>query len=427
MSESIAFPTNAPAPIDPKRPVRGLGEWLNYLGFMVLGYSAAREFILGIVLKESLTAPIADPRKHGDEDYDPAHPVAKLVAGKVREWNGNTVGEKVADEALPKLANYAEVISNCITTVEPFVHGIHTHLTGLGKDPAVWETKLATTLRTLTRRIELDKFSLAQETFSEPDDFVISSKAVKAELSAFMQDLSPMVDDLACVAQVIVNSSSELADLKKALNLALEHAIMAIEANPKIFKDKKPDSPNYLNVQGINSLAACLNLGPIIEKEFRPVEGRTKPDRYLHFHAPNPKEMPPVKMHVWGGLCPYPTKETVVRVLDYLRAWQLKLADIHPEKMKLPDDTKEQTHDESQKMNDSDDSRNAQGNKRPRCVPMTRTEIARRLLNKSEARVREAEGLMNRHDLRQEHGKLYTIAVDKLEPLAKERLMKSNS
>ncbi len=64
---------------------------------------------------------------------------------------------------------------------------------------------------------------------------------------------------------------------------------------------------------------------------------------------------------------------------------------------------------------------------RPRCAPMTRTEIARRLLNRRKARAREAEGMMSRHGLRQEDGKLYTICVDELDPEAKKRLLKPAS
>ncbi len=62
--------------------------------------------------------------------------------------------------------------------------------------------------------------------------------------------------------------------------------------------------------------------------------------------------------------------------------------------------------------------------KRPRCAPMTRTEIARRLLNRNAARARDAEGMMQRHGLSQEDGKLYTIHVDQLDPESKKRLLK---
>ncbi len=61
---------------------------------------------------------------------------------------------------------------------------------------------------------------------------------------------------------------------------------------------------------------------------------------------------------------------------------------------------------------------------RPRCAPMTRTKIARRLLNRSSARARDAQGIMERHGLRNEDGKLYTIQVDNLDPESKKRLLK---
>ena len=69
----------------------------------------------------------------------------------------------------------------------------------------------------------------------------------------------------------------------------------------------------------------------------------------------------------------------------------------------------------------------AQDSERPRCAPMTRTEIARRLLNKSSARPREVEGMMQRYGLRQEDGKLHTICVDQLDPETKKRLLKTAS
>ena len=69
----------------------------------------------------------------------------------------------------------------------------------------------------------------------------------------------------------------------------------------------------------------------------------------------------------------------------------------------------------------------AQDSERPRCAPMTRTEIARRLLNKSSARPREVEGMMQRYGLRQEDGKLHTICVDQLDPETKKRLLKPAS
>ena len=63
--------------------------------------------------------------------------------------------------------------------------------------------------------------------------------------------------------------------------------------------------------------------------------------------------------------------------------------------------------------------------KRPRCAPMSRAEIARRLLNKPSARTRDANGLMQRHGLRQEPGSnLWTICIDKLDPMAKDRMSK---
>jgi len=64
---------------------------------------------------------------------------------------------------------------------------------------------------------------------------------------------------------------------------------------------------------------------------------------------------------------------------------------------------------------------------RPRCAPMTRTEIARRLLNRTDARVRQAEGMMKRLGLRQEDGKFYTILVDQLDPATRTRLLKPAS
>lgn len=61
---------------------------------------------------------------------------------------------------------------------------------------------------------------------------------------------------------------------------------------------------------------------------------------------------------------------------------------------------------------------------RPRCAPMSRTEMARRLLNKRKARSRAAAELMKRHGLRQELGtNKYTICVDKLDPLTKDRML----
>ncbi len=61
---------------------------------------------------------------------------------------------------------------------------------------------------------------------------------------------------------------------------------------------------------------------------------------------------------------------------------------------------------------------------RPRCAPMMRTEIARRLLNKQSARLREARGMMERHGLRHEDGKLYTICLDKLDSETRARMLK---
>lgn len=69
----------------------------------------------------------------------------------------------------------------------------------------------------------------------------------------------------------------------------------------------------------------------------------------------------------------------------------------------------------------------AQDSERPRCAPMTRTKIARRLLNRDNARSREAEGMMKRHGLRQEDGKLYTIRVDQLDRLTRKRLLEPAS
>jgi hypothetical protein len=67
----------------------------------------------------------------------------------------------------------------------------------------------------------------------------------------------------------------------------------------------------------------------------------------------------------------------------------------------------------------------AADDKRPRCAPMSRAEIARRLLNKTSARTRDALALMERHGLRQESGSnLWTIYVDNLDPMAKERLLR---
>ena len=67
----------------------------------------------------------------------------------------------------------------------------------------------------------------------------------------------------------------------------------------------------------------------------------------------------------------------------------------------------------------------AADDKRPRCAPMSRAEIARRLLNKPSARTRDALALMQRHGLRQEPGSnLWTIYVDKLGPITKDRLLK---
>jgi hypothetical protein len=61
-----------------------------------------------------------------------------------------------------------------------------------------------------------------------------------------------------------------------------------------------------------------------------------------------------------------------------------------------------------------------------RCPPMSRAEIARRLLGKSTARTRDASGMMERHGLRKEQDKpaLYTICIDKLDPMTKDRLLK---
>lgn len=63
----------------------------------------------------------------------------------------------------------------------------------------------------------------------------------------------------------------------------------------------------------------------------------------------------------------------------------------------------------------------------PRCAPMTRTEIARRLLNRATARVRDAKGMMEQHGLRKEHGNFFTIEVDKLDPETRKRLLKTVS
>ena len=62
--------------------------------------------------------------------------------------------------------------------------------------------------------------------------------------------------------------------------------------------------------------------------------------------------------------------------------------------------------------------------KRPRCAPMPRTEIARRLLNREKARARDAQGMMERHGLRHEDGNRYTICIDRLNPEDKKRLLK---
>ena len=204
MSDPITPPTQPPAPIDPKRPVRDLGKWMNYLGLLGLGYEAARCRILAIVLTESMTAPSADLfSPGGDEDYDPMHPVTKWVAGKLRAYSWGAVRAKVAEDGImPKLANIAKGIFRCIETVEPFVDGIHKHLGAIGKDPALWETELAQTLIKLNRVIAVDKFSVENETFVEPDDFVRESNAVIDDLSALLHDLIPKVEDLATVALV---------------------------------------------------------------------------------------------------------------------------------------------------------------------------------------------------------------------------------
>ena len=202
MSEPMALPTQPPAPINPKQPVRGLGEWLNYLGFMVMGYRAARKRVSAIVWHEAETAPIADLLgPGGDEDYDPTHPVTKWVAGKLRVYSDAKVRAKVAEDGImPKLANIANGISYCMTDVEPFVDGINKHLGAIGKDPAAWETELALMLRKMNGVIAVDRFFLEHETFDDPDYFRQKTKAVDDDLSAFQTELGAKVDSLACVA-----------------------------------------------------------------------------------------------------------------------------------------------------------------------------------------------------------------------------------
>ena len=67
---------------------------------------------------------------------------------------------------------------------------------------------------------------------------------------------------------------------------------------------------------------------------------------------------------------------------------------------------------------------NDKGSQRPRCAPMTRTMISRRLLNREKARARDADKMMQNHGLRQESGKLYTIFIDRLDPESRKRLLK---
>jgi hypothetical protein len=240
VSEPIASPAQL-APIDPKHPVRGLGEWLNFLHCMVAGYTEARHYVSSILIFECETAPAAELfGPGGDEDYDPMHPVTKLVAGKLRSYCAAKVRAKVEKEALPWLTNMANAVLKCIPYVTPFIDGIHAHLGALDKDPGQWEKGLAMTLRKLNTFVASDRFFVEKETFTEPSFYQQRRNSAENELSTFLNDIGAKVDDLATVALPVKHALAETGP--GAGNVA------PVDTKEQPWVDNPDDAPDFLSL-----------------------------------------------------------------------------------------------------------------------------------------------------------------------------------
>jgi hypothetical protein len=263
------MPPQPPELIDPKKPVRGLGEWLNFLGFMVLAYKGARGGLAVLVMNEVYAA-----------TSDPAH-----------RYSGAAVRKKSEEVVMPKVRDLAEGIARCLAIIQPSVEGIHQWLGAL-ESPAAWETELALMLRKLRGIIPLDVFLLESDlAFEPPEDFAAAKKSIDAQFDAIMNELVPKVADLASVAlpestDRDVTSADDVPDAKGFVrNPADKRAYMTtqeliskhgtllkqrnkrralwaiLDAEPKIRRWKVAQADEECARLGIRTRAICVHRG----------------------------------------------------------------------------------------------------------------------------------------------------------------------